>query len=446
MSTAPGALLPGFGGDVIAPDDAAEGTAGRTVLASGTPAYVLRPTSVADVQAAVRFAVGAGLDLSVRGGGHSFAGFGTNDGGVVIDLGRIDGVEVTDRDRGAVRIGGGATWGRVADTLAPHGLALSSGDTRSVGVGGLTLSGGIGWKVRRHGLTLDSLDAAQVVTADGEVVRASADEHPDLFWALRGGGGNFGVVTSFEFRAQQTSDVFAGTLSFPAAEAAVVLQGWAAYLGTAPDELTSNVVFANPFLGGPQAPVEVLVVYDGDDPHLAAEALDPIRRLGTVVADDVALRPYHEVLEEGLVPPPGLEFSVRSGFVETASVPDVIGILTEVGAAERSPIIALRSLGGAASRVPREETAYAHRSAALMLATTVIGPAPAVEAARPALDGVWARLAPHVSGAYANFLTGASDADVAAVYPVATYRRLVQVKQDYDPGNVFAANHNVRPR
>ncbi len=176
-----------FDGDIIEPGGAGYESARHSMLAPGRPAYVLRPKSVKDVQAGVRFAAGAGLELSVRGGGHSFAGFGTNDGGVVIDLSELAGVEVVDGERHLVRIGGGATWGRVAAGLAPHGLAISSGDTTSVGVGGLTLSGGIGWKVRKYGLALDNLVAAEVVTADGEVVPATADVHAELFWALRGG-------------------------------------------------------------------------------------------------------------------------------------------------------------------------------------------------------------------------------------------------------------------
>ncbi len=178
------------------------------------------PTSVADVQAGVRFAVDTGLALAVRGGGHSFAGFGTNDGGVVIELSKLATVEIVDKERHLVRIGGGATWGQVAAALAPHNLAISSGDTKSVGVGGLTLTGGIGWKVRKYGLALDQLVAVELVTADGEVVRASADENPELFWAVRGGGGNFGIVTAFEFAAHPTTDVFEGKIAFPAAEAA----------------------------------------------------------------------------------------------------------------------------------------------------------------------------------------------------------------------------------
>ena len=188
-----------------------------------------------------------------------------------------------------------------------------------------------------------------------------------------------------------------------------MLQGWADYLRTAPDELTSIVNFANPFLGGPEAPVEVLVAFDGDDAELAAEAIDPIRRLGTVIDDDVALTPYADMLEEGAIPPPGIQFVTRSAFVEEESVPEVLQILAEAGASERSPVIALRSVGGAVSRVPDDATAYAHRQAELMFVTTTVGPAPAIEAGRPALDAIWERLAPHVNGAYANFLTSATE-------------------------------------
>ncbi|MFG6196910.1 FAD-binding oxidoreductase [Nonomuraea sp. JJY05] len=445
MSSALETLRRHFGGDIIEPGAAEYGSASRSVLTSGSPAYVLRPEDVADVRAGVRFAAGTGLLLSVRGGGHAFAGFGTNDGGIVIDLGRLAQVEVIDKERHLVRIGGGATWGQVATALAPHGLAISSGDTRSVGVGGLTLSGGIGWKVRKYGLALDSMVAAELVTAGGEVVRASAEENPQLFWAIRGGGGNFGIVTAFEFAAHPTTDVFHGKIVFPASEAAGVLQGWADHLRTAPEELTSIANFANPFAGGPEAPVEILVAFDGADPELAARAIDPIRRLGTVIDDDVALKPYADTLVDGATPPPGIRLVTRSAFVGTESVPEVLRILTEVGASTGSPFIAVRSVGGAVSRVPDDATAYAHRRAELMFVTTTLGPEPVVEAARPALEAIWARLAPHVSGAYANFLASATEEDVAAVYPAGTYERLAAVKRQYDPGNLFAHNHNVRP-
>jgi FAD/FMN-containing dehydrogenase len=445
MSSATETLRRDFGGGIIEPGSAEYESASSSLLALGNPAHVLRPQSVGDVQAAVRYAARSGLLLSVRGGGHSFPGFGTNDGGVVIDLSKLANVEIIDSERHLVRIGGGATWGQVAAALTPHGLAISSGDTKSVGVGGLTLTGGIGWKVRKYGLALDNVVAAQVVTADGEVVRASAEENPELFWAIRGGGGNFGIVTAFDLAAHPTTDVFFGKIAFAASEAATVIQGWADYLRTAPEELTSTADFANPFGGGPEAPVEIYAAFDGDDPELAARAIDPIRRLGPVIYEDVALQPYEDTLADGTPPPPGLVFAVRSAFVDEESVPEVLQILAEVRASERSPFIAVRSVGGAVSRVPDGATAYAHRHAELMFVTTSAGSKPVVEAARPALAAIWEKLTPHVNGAYANFLSTATQEDVAAVYPTEVHNRLVAVKRRYDPDNLFSRNHNVRP-
>jgi FAD/FMN-containing dehydrogenase len=444
MSSAVETVLGGFGGDVIEPGGAEYESARRTALASGSPAYVLRPRSVEDVQAGIKFASDAGLQLSVRGGGHSFPGFGTNDGGVVIELSQLADVEIIDDERHLVRIGGGADWGQVAATLAPHGLAISSGDTKSVGVGGLTLAGGIGWKVRKYGLALDSLVAAELVTANGEIVRASMAENPELFWAIRGGGGNFGIVTAFEFAAHPTTDVFFGKIAFPASETATVLQGWADRLRTAPEELTSTAEFANPFAGGSEAPIEIRVAFDGDDPESAALAIDPIRRVGTVLEDDVARKSYADILVDGATLPPGIQIVTRNAFVEKESVSAVLRILAELGASQRPPFIAVRSLGGAVSRIADDATAYAHREAELMLVITTAGPMPVVEAARPALVAIWERLAPHVTGAYANFLATVTDDDVAAIYPTPTYQRLIAVKRRHDPGNLFAGNYNIR--
>ncbi|MHA7984995.1 FAD-binding oxidoreductase [Rathayibacter sp. CAU 1779] len=435
----------GFKGELVEPGTPEYELGRRTVMAFGSPAIVARPADVRDVQTAVTFAAEAGLPLSVRGGGHGFAGFGTNDGGVVIDLSRLADVALLETERHIVRIGGGATWGQVGAALAPLGLAISAGDTTTVGVGGLTLGGGIGWKVRKHGLALDNLVAAEVVTASGDVVRADADEHPDLFWALRGGGGNFGVVTTFEFAAHATTDVFHGTVSFPANEAAAVLQGWADYLRIAPDELSSTVDFANPFAGGPDAPVQVHVAFDGDDEELAATALDPIRALGTVISDDVERKGTTELLVAGGMLPPGLRILTRSGFVSKGSVGDVLQLLAAVGSAPGSPAISVRSVTGAVSRVSGDATAYAHRGAEVMFVTTMAGPEPVIDAAEPAFAAMWERLAPYVDGAYVNFLSGASDADVAAVYPRETYERLAAVKGVYDPENLFSRTHNVRP-
>jgi FAD/FMN-containing dehydrogenase len=437
-------LRGGFDGDIIEPGDAEYELVSGVKLAAGNPAYVLRPASVDGVQAAVRFASDAGFALAVRGGGHSFAGFGTNDGGVVIDLSRLADVTIVDHERRIVRVGGGATWGQVGAVLGEHGLAISAGDTKSVGVGGLTLSGGIGWKVRKYGLALDNLVSVDVVTADGSVVRANAEHNSELFWGVRGGGGNFGVATAFEFVAQPTTEVYFGTIAFPATEAHTVLRGWAEYLRGAPEELTSVAEFANPF-AGPDAPVELHIAFDGDSAEAMAAAVDPIRRLGTVIKDDIALKPYLDILVDGATPPPGLKFVTRSAFVERESVADTLRILTEVAAEPGSPFMAVRGVGGAVSRVAADATAYAHRQAELMIMTTIAGPPPVVDAALPKLDALWQRLAQHVSGAYANFLTSAGEADVAAIYPPSTYARLAELKRRYDPDVLFAGNHTIRP-
>jgi FAD/FMN-containing dehydrogenase len=276
-------------------------------------------------------------------------------------------------------------------------------------------------------------------------VYASEAEHADLFWALRGGGGNFGVVTAFDFAAHRSGTVFHGKIAFPAAETAAVLAGWAAYLRSAPDELTSIVTLANPMAGGAAAPIEVQVTVDDIDLGRAAAALDPIRRLGTVLDDDVVPMPYPDTLVEGAVPPPGLRFLVRSAYVDRESVPDAVGVLAEAATLPGSPTMQVRSLCGAVARVPDEATAYAHRQAELLVVTMTAGTTAVVEAARPRLDALWARLTPHVHGAYANFLSGTGEAELAAIYPRRTRDRLAEVKRRYDPENLLSGNHNIRP-
>jgi FAD/FMN-containing dehydrogenase len=432
-------------GEIIRPGNDRYADARCSRLVTGSPALVIVPADVHDVSTAVRFARDNGRPLAIRGGGHSFAGFSTTDTGIVLDLSRLDEVTIEDADHHVVRVGGGASWGRVCDTLAPAALAISSGDTRSVGVGGLTLSGGIGWKVRKYGLALDSLQAAQLVTADGTIMRVSAEENPDLFWALRGGGGNVGVVTAFEFVAHHTTDVHFGRLTFPAAEAATVLTGWAEYLRRAPRELSSIANLANPMTGGAGAPVELHVCWDGDDRAQAERGIAPLRALGTVLDDDVVRRPYATILEEGGTVPEGFRIDTRSGFVAPRQASVVLATLVKIAASGSSPFISIRALGGAVGDMADESTAYAHRSAELMFVTVAGGPTPVVEAGRTTRAAMWRDLEPHLCGAYANFLDTANSADVRAVYPPRTFRRLAAIKRRYDPSNLFALNHNVPP-
>ena len=433
--------LAGFSGTIITRDSDDYADAARTPIAAGAPTFVLRPADTADVARAVRFAVESGLPLAVRGGGHSVAGFSTVDDGVVIDLRHLDTVQVLPGRR--VRVGGGALWRRVVEELTPHGLVITSGDTADVGVGGLTLSGGIGWMVRRDGLTLDQLRAAELVTATGDVLYVDAETHGDLFWALRGGGGAYGVVTSFEFEAQPADGVEFAALTFPADRAEPVVAGWAAFMRTAPHGISSTVVLANPMAGGTEAPVAItLVRSDGED---LTEALGALSGITAPLSTDAGRRGYAEILHPGAELPPGLRAVVRNGFVSPDAA-DAAALAAARAARQPQPgSIILHSLGGAFAAVPAEATAFAHREAELMITTFAVGPDAAIASIRERSAEVWDVLEAHVTGAYANSLDGASAAAVASVYPDGTRERLEAVKSTYDPANVFARNFGVRP-
>jgi FAD/FMN-containing dehydrogenase len=372
------------------------------------------------------------------------AGFSTHTDGMVIDLRNLCGVEVLDRASRRVRIGAGATWGTVAAALAPYGLGLTAGDTREVGVGGLTLGGGIGWLVRRYGLAIDSLAAADLVAADGELIRADAEQHGDLFWALRGGGGNFGVVTSFEFIAQPVTTVHFGTIDYKSADLTRLIAGWRDLTQAGDENLTTILSLLPSVPGQPAGPSAAMLqcCYADSDPDAAAAALRPFRALAPVSADTVRAMPYADVLEACPVLPPGARMEMRNALVPALDdkMTGAIADLLADGA-----MIGLRALGGAVARVAPDATAYAHRDAeALVVAGVMLPPgAPPELAAAPFAR--WSPVADQARGAYVNFLGTATDADVASVYPPATYRRLAGVKRRYDPGNVFRRTHNVRP-
>jgi len=439
-------------GEVLAPGQDGYDEAAATVFAIGTPDLVVRPRDPSGVAAALRYAAHRGLPVSVRSGGHSPAGHGTNDGGMVIDLRHLRAVRVLDRDTRLVRVGAGATWGEVAAALRPDGLALTSGDTASVGVGGLTLAGGIGWMVRRYGLAIDAVTAADVVTADGQLVRADATEHPDLLWALRGGGGNFGVVVSLDFTAQPVDAVHYGTIAYrldmPLGTAACgaagglpgLIRAWRDLMRVSDESLTTALALVPPMMGRPSM-VMLRCCYASADAAAATAALAPFRGLAPVAADEVRVVPYAGVLDETRMPP-GMRVQMRNAFfrqLDNERAAAIAGLFRDGAAVE------LRSLGGAFGRVPADATAFAHRDASVFLvAGTMLPPGAPDEAADKAL-ATWPAVAAQASGAYTGFFGQATDAEVAAAYPAATYKRLAAVKRRYDPDNVFRRNHNIRP-
>lgn len=419
----------------IRPGDAEYDEARTTITATAEPVVVLRPTTPAEVASSIHHARDEGLPLAVRSGGHNALGFGTVDGGAVIDVSRLD--QVTLLGDSQVRIGAGATWGRVATVLAEHGLAITAGDTTSVGVGGLTQAGGVGWMVRKHGLTIDSLLAAEVVTAAGDVVRASATENADLFWALRGGAGNFGVVTAFELQAQPVSTVHFGTIAFALDDVPQLLKGWAAAMRGAPDELSTTLVLTPGFSDVPAGAL-LFVCLAGDD----TAALEPFRTIGTVVAEDVSERPYAEILEDAH-PPEGVLPVIGNTLVASVDEPLIDAIATAYGAGGR--VVFLRSLGGAFSRVDPRETAFAHRGAEAMVVSAALLPSDATTDDVAAARAVWRTIGDHGIGSYAGFLGSDTAEDITTLWPAETLERLRRVKRTWDPENVFRRNFNVVP-
>ncbi|HEU4807987.1 MAG TPA: FAD-binding oxidoreductase [Homoserinimonas sp.] len=428
-------------GTALLPEDEGYLAASTVAVATGSPVLVVLPKTAADVSTAVTFARAENLPLSVRSGGHSGAGHGTNTGGVVINLSSMNSVVV--EPSGLVSIGGGAVWGDIAAALAGHGLALTSGDTVSVGVGGLTLGGGIGWMVRKHGLALDSLVAAEVVTASGDIVTADQNTHADLFWAIRGGGGNFGIVTRFTFLAQPLDRIVGGSISFGMDALETTLAGWRDAMRSAPEELTTTLV-AMPDFGPFPAGVQLLVCYAGDDEQAAAEAFEPLLGLPGMLSHDLKLKNNAEMLEEAHPPAGPLVIVDNNAFspeLSDAAIADLAAYFRSLD----TSVLMIRSLGGAFSRVPADATAFAHRdSEALVMSVAFLPEGSGAGAVRDVQDR-WATLAPYLSGTYANFRTSTDEAVVAQMYPPETRERLTAIKGQYDPENLFARNLNIRP-
>ncbi|MET0933657.1 MAG: FAD-binding oxidoreductase [Mycetocola sp.] len=433
-------------GAVVLPADpdyeAASAVYGTVYGHVSAPAVVVQVADADDVGIAVAFARSHSLELSVRSGGHSGSGFSTNVGGLVIDLRRLNEITVVDPDRHLVRIGAGAVWGDVATALAADGLALTSGDTVTVGVGGLTLGGGIGWMVRKFGLAFDSLLEASVVTAESERVRASNDEHPDLFWAIRGGGGNFGVVTSFTFEAHPLAGVFAGTLQFGDGDLALLLARWRDVMRVAPEELNTTFLAMPDFPGMPGG-VQILTCYAGDDKTDAEAALAPLRALPGLTGDDISLKAYAEILEEAH-PPEGMTIVGHNAFAPVLS-DEVIDALASMYEALAGSVLMIRSLSGAFNRVPNDATAFGFRNSEVLIISVAFLPPDAPPAAAERVGSLWTTVEPFLQGTYAGFSSAPNGEDPALLYPPDTLARLVSVKRAYDPGNLFSRNHNIRP-
>jgi FAD/FMN-containing dehydrogenase len=421
------------------------------------PRLIARCIGVADVIAAVRFARDHDLEIAIRGGGHNVAGTAVCDDGIVIDLSAMRGVRVDPADRRAW-VQGGALWGDVDRETQVHGLATTGGIVSHTGVAGLTLGGGVGWLMRTYGLTVDNLLAVDIVTADGERLRASEDEHPDLFWALRGGGGNFGVVTSFEFRLHSVGPiVLAGPILWDATDAREVLRFYRDFVRDAPDALGTVVRFgtAPPLPDMPEdlhwRPVVMVGTCYAGRIEDGERALRPLRACGTPLLDQVAPTPYVEFQS-------ALDSTVVHGwnyYWKSTHLPelrdDLVDVIVEHAFSRSSPrsYVAMFHLKGAVSRVAQGVTAFGNRQASHAITLDSVWRQGEDFGDR---DTAWTRrffaaLGRFRAGVYVNFLGGDEDPDrVREAYGDSVYERLVEVKTAYDPDNVFHYNQNIRLR
>lgn len=440
-----------FNGRVITPGDAGYDEA-RTVFYGGIdrrPALIARPVDTAGVARVISLARDSGMPLAVRSGGHSAAGHSLSDGGIVLDLKDMRALQI-DLEKRTAWAETGLTTGEYTARAGDHGFATAFGDTGSVGIGGITLGGGVGFLVRKHGLTIDSLLAAEVVTADGQVLQVDAGHHPDLFWAIRGGGGNFGVATRFLFRLHELRSIVGGMLVLPATPETVA--GFISLAQAAPEELSTiaNVMSAPPmpFLP-PEAHGKLILfcflVYAGDN-ESGEQVIAPFRKLATPLADMVKPMRYAEMFppEQEGYHPTAVGRTMFIDRVDRSVAESIIDHLQASDAAMR--VVQLRVLGGAMARVPADATAFAHRQAPIManVAAFYDGPQDKHRRDRWVADFA-ATLQQGYSGVYVNFLSAEEGSRVRDAYPGRTWDRLSAVKARYDPENLFRLNHNISP-
>jgi FAD/FMN-containing dehydrogenase len=438
-------------GQVIYPDDP-EYDKARAVFYGGLdmrPGAIARVADAEDVKRVISIARDGDHELAVRSGGHSVVGHSTTEGGIVLDLRAMSKIEIDPADKSAW-VESGATAAQVTQAAAKHGLAIGFGDSGSVGVSGIALGGGIGFLVRKFGLTIDSLLAADIVTADGRLLHADEKHHPDLFWAIRGGGGNFGVATRFKFRLHDLPHFTGGLLVLPASVDTIL--GFAAASLAAPNELSTigNVMSAPPL---PFLPKELhgsliilgFIAYAGDDAS-AERAIAPFRKLAKPHADMVKPMPYPQMFqpEDPNYRPTAVARTMFVDGIDRDTATTIYDYLAKSDAPMR--VAQIRVLGGAVADVPNDATAYAFRSRPMLVNTAVFYQGEADRPKRTAWVNEFAKaVQPEEKGAYVGFLTDDGPARIRAAYPGTTWDRLTQIKAKYDPTNLFDRNQNIPP-
>ncbi|MGB3330309.1 MAG: LLM class flavin-dependent oxidoreductase, partial [Thermomicrobiales bacterium] len=423
----------------IEPGDLAYARVRNTYMRGGSPGIVLKVSTVAEVQDALAFARRhPDLPFGVRSGGHGISGRSTNDGGIIIDLSGMNRITVLDEAKRLVRIEPGARWMDVAAALEPHGWALTSGDYGGVGVGGLATAGGVGFLAREQGLTIDHMRAAEVVLADGTLVRASETENPDLLWALRGAGANFGIVTAFEFEVDPISpQVGWAQFVMDASDVAGFVERWGAAVEAAPRALTSELIIGAPRRGQPLVAM-VLALVDSDDPQTVVDALQPIADIAPLYQQRVVLTTYADVMANASREDHNGQGEplARSGIVPHLT-PRVSQQIEQLILNNGTYFFQIRAIGGAVNDLDPEATAFSHRTGNFVIS--------AMGSNRNRLDTWWTPLQSSFAGLYLNFETGVSPERIAIAFPPRVLDRLRLLKAKYDPDNVFRDNFNITP-
>ena len=419
--------------DAVEPGDHAYRRVRSGYMRAGSPGLVLRPRDPEEVAEALGYAREQRVVLGVRSGGHGISGHSTNDGGIVIDIGALDSIEVLDAKRGLVRIEAGARWGRVAQALDPYGLAISSGDYGDVGVGGLATAGGIGFLSRSQGLTIDRVRAAELVLADGSFVRADDSQHQDLLWAVRGAGGNFGIVTAVELEAGHVGPVVISRMAYDDSDLAGLLERWGRVVEAAPRELTS-------FFYSTQAGSQITTVYAGEDTERAIAALIPLSEIAPLFDHQAYLAPYWTA-----VPPSDAPRFTQSGDPVGSNgnavhlTHELSSLLAEGMHAGTAFWLSVRAVGGAVNDLDPMATAYAHRHQNFNV-SSLSSPSRAA-----AFHAHWDELRPHMDGLYLSFETDPRPERLEDAFPGETLQRLQALKRRYDPDNVFNQNFPLVP-
>lgn len=422
----------------IAPDQPGYDRVRSTYMQPGTPGLVLMASSADQIADGLAFVQKQDVPFSLRAGGHGSSGLSTNDGGIILDVSRINDITVINEATRRVRIGTGATWGMVAQALAPHGLAMTSGDFSDVGVGGIVTTGGIGLLARKYGLTIDSLVAAEIVTADGTFHRVSQSENPELFWGIRGAGGNLGVVTHVEVEAVPVANVIVAQFVFDATNLADFLVKWGDFVKSAPRELQAFMYYS-PRRNDSGATAQATVVWANEDTEAAIAAINPVLDVAPILHQGATAIPYAALMQPIDQAHSGQQsLRARSGLLDELNVEtaEAIVALLEQG---RVPWANFRHVGGAVNDVSSDATAYAHRSQEVCFTAFDLYPD------RRNIDPAWQRFLPFVHGNYLNLETDTSERTVREIYPTPTYERIQRLKTAYDPTNLFNRNFNIPP-